>query len=593
MEMNLKYSFKLLTSHFLLLTFTIFLLTSLTTKATVRYVSKTGLSIPPYTSWETAADSIQECINASFFGDTIYVANGVYKEKVVMIPGLALIGSDWDSTVIDTRGLLEPGYPSVWFKDSCYLSGFKIIVSDENLIGNGVYVNDGLKEVSGVISQNNIVRGLDGIFAGNSKTNIDKNKISLSEYGISIDDINNSFIKDNIIIKTGVGINIGIGANPKIFSNIIVLENNGSGIGATFSYGSIRKNNLILGISGKRGWDAFNNDIIINNVIYGSFSSEGVYSYGKDYSKNNSITAGSRGYVIHSYSTDIPVFQYNNVWGNNQDYVNFTPDSTNISVDPMYVNPDSQDFHLQMYSPLIDAGDPNIVDKDSSRSDIGLYGGPNGESYAYLDLSPRPPVNLSAVYDSTSIILNWNKNTEADFSHYLIYRDVNQNFIADSTKLIAETSDTSYVDMISSETDKLFYKLRAVDNQGNQSAPSEEIFINLTSVTTNDLMTINDYRLYQNYPNPFNPSTVIPFRLKEKSYAKLRVYNINGELVSVLVNKVMEAGYHEVTFEVNKTDEETDKITKIASGIYLYKLDVINDRNIPFYSEVKKMLFIK
>ncbi|NWF49978.1 MAG: T9SS type A sorting domain-containing protein, partial [Ignavibacteriaceae bacterium] len=128
---------------------------------------------------------------------------------------------------------------------------------------------------------------------------------------------------------------------------------------------------------------------------------------------------------------------------------------------------------------------------------------------------------------------------------------------------------------------------------GNQSAPSEEIFINLTSVTTNDLMTINDYRLYQNYPNPFNPSTVIPFRLKEKSYAKLRVYNINGELVSVLVNKVMEAGYHEVTFEVNKTDEETDKITKIASGIYLYKLDVINDRNIPFYSEVKKMLFIK
>ncbi|NWF51451.1 MAG: hypothetical protein HXY49_13025, partial [Ignavibacteriaceae bacterium] len=432
----------------------------------------------------TAADSIQKCINVSVFGDTIYVANGVYKEKVVMIPGLALIGSDWDSTVIDTRGLLEPGYPSVWFKDSCYLSGFKIIVSDENLIGNGIYC---LSEVSdGLLESNKVFFGYYGIRDGAQKINIINNLIFYSGIGISIDDINNSFIKDNIIIKTGVGINIGIGANPKIFSNILVLENNGSGIGATFSYGSIRKNNLILGISGKRGWDAFNNDIIINNVIYGSFSSEGVYSYGKDYSKNNSITAGSRGYVIHSYSTDIPVFQYNNVWGNNQDYVNFTPDSTNISVDPMYVNPDSQDFHLQMYSPLIDAGDPNIVDKDSSRSDIGLYGGPNGESYAYIDLSPRPPVNLSAVYDSTSIILNWNKNTEADFSHYLIYRDVNQNFIADSTNLIAETSDTSYVDMISSDIDKLFYKLRAVDNQGNQSAPSEEIFINLTSVTTND-----------------------------------------------------------------------------------------------------------
>jgi hypothetical protein len=49
-----------------------------------------------------------------------------------------------------------------------------------------------------------------------------------------------------------------------------------------------------------------------------------------------------------------------------------------------------------MYSPLIDAGDPTILDKDESISDIGLYGGPYGESYVYLDLPPRPPVNLTA-----------------------------------------------------------------------------------------------------------------------------------------------------------------------------------------------------
>lgn len=39
------------------------------------------------------------------------------------------------------------------------------------------------------------------------------------------------------------------------------------------------------------------------------------------------------------------------------------PDSTDISFDPMYVNLDSMDFKLQMYSPLIDAGDPNILTK--------------------------------------------------------------------------------------------------------------------------------------------------------------------------------------------------------------------------------------
>ena len=64
--------------------------------ATIRYVSKTGNSTPPYTTWETAADSIQKCINICVFGDTIYVANGVYQEQVVMIPGLALIGAGMD-----------------------------------------------------------------------------------------------------------------------------------------------------------------------------------------------------------------------------------------------------------------------------------------------------------------------------------------------------------------------------------------------------------------------------------------------------------------------------------------------------------------
>jgi hypothetical protein len=73
----------------LLFTLLFFLLFFAEGSATVRYVSKTGLSIPPYTSWENAADSIQKCINISVFGDTIYVANGVYEEQVVMIPGLS------------------------------------------------------------------------------------------------------------------------------------------------------------------------------------------------------------------------------------------------------------------------------------------------------------------------------------------------------------------------------------------------------------------------------------------------------------------------------------------------------------------------
>src|SRR5690554_3223720 len=90
------------------------------TNATIRYVSKTGTSTPPYTTWETAADSIMEAINISEFGDTIYVANGVYEEQVVMINGLSLIGAGTDSCIIDTRALVtSQNFHSVEVTDSC------------------------------------------------------------------------------------------------------------------------------------------------------------------------------------------------------------------------------------------------------------------------------------------------------------------------------------------------------------------------------------------------------------------------------------------------------------------------------------------
>jgi hypothetical protein len=593
MEMNLKYSFKLLTSHFLLLTFAIFLLTSLTTKATVRYVSKSGSNEYPYTSGSTAAWKIQDCIDISFSGDTIYVANGVYEEQVVMIAGLSLIGSGTDSCIIDTRKFSEPR--AVGVNRNCLLRGFKIIVQNSSQSsGQGI----GIGGSNSIIEFNEVINArIPGIYCYDTNSIIRHNRI-LSCYRAILTEFNQPKIDSNYIFLNdlgGTGIDADLYSYPLIRGNIIVITDSHpshgiDGYWSTFNYGASIIGNLFFSISSETAIESNQQESIINNAIYGNHN-RGITVDFTALIINNSITNGKIG--IRKYSQNNPTIKYNNVWGNNQDYVNFTPDSTNISVNPMYVNPDSQDLHLQKYSPLIDAGDPTILDKDGTRSDIGLYGGPFGESYVYLDLSPRPPVNLSAVYDSTSIVLNWNKNTEADFSHYLIYRDVNQDFTADSTKLIAETSDTSYADMISSETDKLFYKLRAVDYQGNQSAPSEEIFINLTSVTTNDLMTINDYRLYQNYPNPFNPSTKIGYRLKERGYVKLYVYDVKGELVSVLVNQIQEAGYYEAEFSPAGMGNQESGIESLASGIYICQIMVRGEGDIPVFTDMKKMIFLK
>lgn len=70
------------------------------------------------------------------------------------------------------------------------------------------------------------------------------------------------------------------------------------------------------------------------------------------------------------------------------------------------------------------------------------------------------------------------------------------------------------------------------------------------------------YTLAQNYPNPFNPTTTIKFALPKASTVKLDVYSITGELVTSLIDKEMQGGWHEVVFDASR----------ISSGVYIYRI---------------------
>ncbi len=77
-----------------------------------------------------------------------------------------------------------------------------------------------------------------------------------------------------------------------------------------------------------------------------------------------------------------------------------------------------------------------------------------------------------------------------------------------------------------------------------------------------DFIPTNIY-LEQNYPNPFNPTTVINFGVTKASNVDLRVYDILGREVAVVVdNQFMEAGKYSSKFDASK----------LSSGVYLYKL---------------------
>jgi hypothetical protein len=68
--------------------------------------------------------------------------------------------------------------------------------------------------------------------------------------------------------------------------------------------------------------------------------------------------------------------------------------------------------------------------------------------------------------------------------------------------------------------------------------------------------------LHQNYPNPFNPQTTIKWSMPLSGMVSLGVYNLQGQLVELLINGQLEAGSHEQIWDA----------TAYSSGIYFYRM---------------------
>ena len=91
-------------------------------------------------------------------------------------------------------------------------------------------------------------------------------------------------------------------------------------------------------------------------------------------------------YVLCKDSGSAPSINYLNVAGFGYPFPCTPPDTSSVitSFDEAFVDTTGTlasdwDLHLDTSSPLVNAGDPNILDADGSRSDIGAYGGPGGD----------------------------------------------------------------------------------------------------------------------------------------------------------------------------------------------------------------------
>jgi len=208
----------------------------------------------------------------------------------------------------------------------------------------------------------------------------------------------------------GGGIYMYGAGNPIIKRNVIkgnTVGSKGGGICIMSGDGALIVQNLITGNQAAEGggiyWQAFGSHgpIFVSNTVAdndATLGGSGVFADGFDRQTtlvNNIIVAnpgqvgfhcGSSPYQNPPIEQNPPIIRFNNTYSaGGTAYGGTCSDMTgtdgNISADPLFTNPTQGDYHLQFWSPSIDAGDnqtPNLPDMDMDGDPRILDGDGNG-----------------------------------------------------------------------------------------------------------------------------------------------------------------------------------------------------------------------
>jgi hypothetical protein len=90
----------------------------------------------------------------------------------------------------------------------------------------------------------------------------------------------------------------------------------------------------------------------------------------------------------------------------------------------------------------------------------------------------------------------------------------------------------------------------------------------------------------QAFPNPFNSQIAICYYIPQAGNVRMNIYNIHGQKVRTLVNAHQPAGTYKT-----KWDAQDDSGQCVASGVYIYQLEVVTANKV--FNESKKIAFMK
>jgi hypothetical protein len=193
---------------------------------------------------------------------------------------------------------------------------------------------------------------------------------------------------------------------------------------------------------------------------------------------------------------------------------------------------------------------------------INIQGqGPNGTPVhrrtVTLDvIVPVELVSFSAMKDKNDVVLTWFTATETNNSGFEVQRKTDGEF--ESIAFVEGKGTTTEVQNYIFRDNNLLsdsytYRLKQMDYNGS-FAYSDEVEIDIEQPSV--------FYLGQNYPNPFNPSTNIKYSIPAAGFVTLKVYDLLGREVSILLNEQHQAGTFDVVFDGSN----------LASGVYYYQL---------------------
>lgn len=309
----------------------------------------------------------------------------------------------------------------------------------------------------------------------------------------------------------------------------------------------------------------------------------------------NSISWGNEGEEGRSYmygggvSDNYPlIISWSDIEGGEDafrgDFVEYR--ENNIESDPLFVDPENGNYHITADSPCIDAGDPESdPDPDGTRADIGAFHFHQRD----IDVNPLevqfPPTDWD-VLDSLSVTISNIGRTELTIDSIAGSLDMSCIWMNEENPdewepiLIEPQSGIElwmyYRPQMGAVRVRTFWIFSDDPDEPEVILQAEGDVIDAVS---DDCSVPDLFQLNAIYPNPFNSSTTITYDVPKQSSIALEVYNIRGQLVDVLLDRVMPAGRHSVVLDGRE----------FCTGMYLVKIKKREDGT----EETRKLGFVK